>query len=320
MSFRRDERIGEMRGKGSISANDVTKLRRGIFSKGYVTAEEADVLFAMHDACPVQDPAWSAFLIEAITDHIINRADPRGYVTVDNAGWLIARISQNRIVETNTELELLIRVIEAARWSPPSLSQFAIEQVKHAVETNSGPIRSGRTIAPGVVTETDTQLIRRLLCAFGSDANFAIMRAEIAALCAINEASMTEINHPSWADLFVKALANVLMFASGCSAPPRSEVLGGAVEPSAAAGLKAIWPLYKQTDAETRALARLERQRLEIVTREVIETDDIDWLLAHLERAGLTPAERLLLEFLKGEGAGLHPKLRPLVDQLAPAA
>ena len=327
MSYRQGERVGETRGKGAISAGDVTKLRRGIYAKGFLDAEEADMLFALHDAAPVQDPAWGAFLIKAITDHVVNRAEPRGYVTTDNAAWLIARISQNRLIETKTELELLIQVIEAARWSPPSLSAFALEQVRQAILTNSGPIRSGKTIAPGVITEADVELIRRILCAFGSETHFAVTRAEIAELLAINEISMHDVNHASWSDLFAKALANALMFASGYEVPARHKALRGlqtTIDDTAGDGtqdLTAISALYKMTSAERQALARLERQRLEIVTREMIEADDSDWLAARLTHSGgITPAERTLLRFLKAEQTGLNPKLKPLLDALDPAA
>ena len=125
--------IAEIKARGSIKDADVLKLRRSYYADGEITADEADAIFALNDACPVQDPGWADCFVETITDYIVDQAKPEGYLTTENADWLIARISKDGRIETKTEMELLVSVLDKARWAPQSLVRFALEQVKNAV-------------------------------------------------------------------------------------------------------------------------------------------------------------------------------------------
>ena len=71
----------EIKARGSIKDADVLKLRRSYYDDGHITAEEADTIFTLNDACPVQDPAWADCFIETITDYIVDQAEPEGYLT-----------------------------------------------------------------------------------------------------------------------------------------------------------------------------------------------------------------------------------------------
>ena len=77
--------ISEIKARGSIKDADVLKLRRNYYDDGHITAEEADIIFALNDACPVQDPAWADCFVETITDYIVDQAKPEGYLTTENA-------------------------------------------------------------------------------------------------------------------------------------------------------------------------------------------------------------------------------------------
>ena len=136
--------IAEIKARGSIKDADVLKLRRNYYDDGSITAEEADVIFALNDACPVQDPAWADCFVETITDYLVEQAEPQGYLTAENAQWLIERIGRDGRVDSKTELELLVNVLDKARWAPQSLVRFALEQVKHAVISGTGPLRVGQ--------------------------------------------------------------------------------------------------------------------------------------------------------------------------------
>ena len=102
--------IAEIKARGSIKDADVLKLRRNYYDDGSISAEEADVIFALNDACPVQDPAWADCFVETITDYLVEQAEPQGYLTADNAQWLIERIGRDGRVDSKTELELLVNV------------------------------------------------------------------------------------------------------------------------------------------------------------------------------------------------------------------
>jgi hypothetical protein len=328
--------VAEIKARGSIKDADVLKLRRNYYDDGRITAEEADVLFALNDACPVQDPAWAECFVEAITDYIVDQAKPEGYLTADNAQWLIERIAKDGHVESKTELELLVSVLDKARWAPQSLVRFALDQVKDAVINGTGPLRSGKLLEPGVVTEADVDLLRRILYAFGGDGNIAITEPEAEVLFDIDAATAGADNHPSWSDLFVKAIANCVMAASGYAMPSREEalardawldrrgdlsldkVVGGMVP---ASGIMGLFGIYREQTPEERAIARLTQQKIEIVTNEAVTMPEAEWLSRCINRhEPLTPNERALLMFLKAESPSIHPSLQALVDKAAAAA
>ena len=54
--------ISEIKARGSIKDADVLKLRRNYYDDGHITAEEAEIIFALNDACPVQDPGLGRLL------------------------------------------------------------------------------------------------------------------------------------------------------------------------------------------------------------------------------------------------------------------
>src|SRR4029078_7538144 len=144
--------IAEIKARGSIKDADVLKLRRNYYDDGSISAEEADVIVALNAACPLQAPAWADCSIETITDYLVEQAEPRGYLTAENAQWLIERIGNEGGVNSKTELELLVNVLDKARWAPQSLVRFALEQVRDAVLDGTGPLRSGQKLAAGIVS------------------------------------------------------------------------------------------------------------------------------------------------------------------------
>ena len=77
--------IAEIKARGSIKDADVLKVRRNYYDDGIITAEEAEAILALNDACPVQDPAWADCFVETITDYIVEQAKPEGYLTTENA-------------------------------------------------------------------------------------------------------------------------------------------------------------------------------------------------------------------------------------------
>ncbi|HEY7084932.1 MAG TPA: hypothetical protein VH519_08950 [Hyphomicrobiaceae bacterium] len=324
--------ITEIKARGSIKDADVLKLRRNYYEDGIITAEEADVIFALNAACPVQDPAWADCFVETITDYLVEQAEPRGYLTAENGQWLIERIARDGWVDSKTELELLVNVLDKARWAPQSLVRFALEQVKQAVLSARGPLRSGMMLEPGIVGQADVDLLRRILYAAASDGCIAVTRAEAEVLFEINESSAGGDNHPAWTDLFVKAIANCAMAASGYAAPPREVALAGevwldrrgdlsldAILSGVGPGLKGLFAGYRERTAEEGAIAHLMRQKVEIVTHDAVEPVNAAWLTERIGRdGGMTPNEHAPLMFLKAEGPVMDPALRVLVDKAVP--
>jgi hypothetical protein len=335
MSIIKSMSFDEIWQRGSINETDVKRLRALFYDDAHISREEADALFELNDACTAEDHSWPAFFVEAITDYLVNEVEPRGYLTSANADWLIERISADGVVKSETELELLLSVIDKARWAPERLSKFALEQVEMAVIEGAGPMRTGQELIAGRVTETDLTMLRRALYAFGGHGNIAVTRSEAEVLFRINDATADAPNADGWQQLFVKAIANTIMAASGYRVPSREDALrqerwleargdlsvGSFLSSIARGGISGIRDAYFGQTAEERAIARLEQQRIEIITNEAVTGGEVDWLVEQLDRDGkLTENEKALLAFVKAESPKLHPALQPLLGRLEEAA
>ena len=327
--------IDEIVCRGSVRDVDVLRLKSAFHIDGVISAEEADALFRVNETCAVQDPAWPVFFIEAVTDYVVNQAEPEGYQTTDGAKWLLARVAKDGVVNRKTDLDLLINVLHKSRWSPVSLSRFALMQIRRAVADGDGPLRGGQPTEPGVISEPEVELVRRVLYAFGGDGNVAVTRDEADVLFDINDAIADPEANEAWTDLFVKAVTNVVMAASGQAVPTREEALRrdawlldrGELSPQAVlsamvtSSLDAVKDAYQEQSSEERALARLEHQRIEIITNEVITQAEAAWLCDRIGRDGrLSANEAALVAYLQRESPNIHPDLQAAMDRLAHAA
>lgn len=332
MSVVRGLSVEELKRRGSIKDTDVSRLRRTLFEHGPLVRDEAEALIAINTACRLQDTSWCDVFIDAVADFIVNREPPEGYLTAGNCGWLMARIALDGRVRTTCELELLVRVIDKARWVPESLALFALDQVRLAVVAGQGPMRGGQNIGVGAISPSEVDLVRRVLVAFAGSGRLAITRDEASVLFAIDDALTGEAD-AGWTDLFVKATANALMAAIGRRVPDRGEALRpGELAAATTAGgdarlgavresLAAIWSRYREQTREERAIEVLERRRIEIITGEDIAPVDADWLAARLtDDRGHSPVQAALVQVLRLDGAALGAPLAKLVHDRGVAA
>ena len=335
MSFVRGLNVGELLKRGGIRDADVCRFRRAFAENGPLNRHEAELLLAINDGCPVQDVAWAPPFVAAITDFIVNREAPEGYIAVHNAEWLAAHIATQGCIDSKVEIELLVAVLEKARWAPESFCMFALDQVKRAVVGGRGPLRAGQSLPPGHITTAEVDTLRRILLAFASDGSIAITAAEAEALFAIEEALTGGEVNPAWTDLFVKAVANAMLAAVGHKVPPREDALKSAAVGVAAendspaavladvvrASLVGAWSGCSEQSREERAIGDLERRRIEIITNEPIAAAAPDWLAARLGRAGRVSASGLaLVEVLRSESPRMGQALQELVGRIPVAA
>lgn len=327
--------IDEIVQRGSIKDVDVLRFRSAYYCDGVISPDEAEALLLINETCAVQDERWPDFFVEAITDHLVNQTLPEGYLTAEDGKRLIGRIAKDGRIARKSELDLVVNVLDKSRWSPVSLSAFALEQVRRAVVDGDGPLRAGEVSEKGKISEPEVELVRRILYAFGGDGNVAVTRREAEVLFDINDAIADPEANAAWTDLFVKAVTNVLMSASGQAVPTREEALRrdawvkdrGELSPQVlllkmvTSSLEAVRGAYQDQSPEERALARLEHQRIEIITNEVITRAEVAWLCERLERDGqLTPNEAALIAYLQKESTNIHPDLQAAVERLARAA
>lgn len=325
-------RVADIASGKRITPLDVLELRKLVFPDGIVTGREAEALLALNEACPDQCPEWAAFFVEALTDHVVHQEKPAGYVTARNADWLINAISHDGKVDTMTELELLVRVLETAKFSTERLVAFALRQVKIAVVAGQGPLIKGGELVPGVIEKAEVDLLRRILYAFGGEGNIAITRAEAEVLFEINDAVAGARNDASWNDLFVKAVANFVMCASGYQAPPREVALrqenfldradadiGGFLMRMASTGGRELLAAYRQsTDIDAAWEAR--NQWNDACRRQAEQCDNAEarWLVERIGKDGkLQENEVALVKFIKETSPSIHPELKPLLEKVA---
>ena len=324
--------VAGLTGKGRITADDVQLLRAEVFRDGIVTRAEAESLFALHASCRDQSAAWPGFFVEAVTDYIVHQEKPRGYISEDNADWLIRAISRDGMVDTAAEMELLVSVLEKARSSPERLSAYALEQVALAVIDGKGPLAGSRPGAVGVVDKSEVDLLRRVLYAFGGDGNIAITRAEAEILFRINDSTREELNHPSWNELFVKAVANFVLTSSGYEPPSRTEALrrdaffdhadaniGGFFSRMVSGGVAGILEAYAAPDALEAEFEDSNRANETRMRRAgAVDGEEARWIADRIGRDRLIREnERALLSFIRQAASSLHPELQPLLDKVS---
>ncbi len=324
------ETLAQMAQRQSITVEDVQALRQGFFRDGIISSQEAQMLFDLNNNCSRQDASWVEFFIEGLTDYCVHQASPVGYISEENATWLINCINHDGHVESETELELLIKVLEAARTSPASLVAFALEQVEHGVLEGKGPTRQGLELTPGVVGEAEVDLLRRILYAFGGDDHMAISRTEAEILFDLNDRTDEQKNHISWSDLFVKAIANYMMAASGYQPPSREVALKreawlnerdgitGFMSKMVSGGLQGIFNVYSKGSEPGVIEQRVKDMEIDIRNSERVTETETTWLVERIGRDGNTGEnERALIEFIKENSPSIHPSFKPLGENAA---
>lgn len=324
--------MSAMANKTKLVDADVLQLRQTVFADGVVQRREAEALFALDRAVAEKSGSWVSFFVEAVTDYLVNVEAPRGYISKDNAQWLIRTISSNGVVDTVTELEVLLRTMEKGESMPASLSGFALAQVKHAVVEGEGPLAKGRTCVKGVVTADDVAMLRRILYSFSGGGALGVSREEAEVLFDINDATADADNDASWSELFSKAIGFSLMAAGGHAPQSREKALAreewladdsvniaGFFSNMFANGLSGVRDAMAAPDS----VEAVYKERNEAFERknsiaEKIDAEEAAWLIDRIGRDGkLHENELALIAFLKAESDHLHPSLKPLLDKVA---
>ena len=92
--------VAGLTSKGRITAEDVVMLRSEVFGDGVVTRGEAEALFALDATTRDKCQEWPEFFVEAIGDYIVHQEKPAGYISGDNADWLVRAISRDGMVDS----------------------------------------------------------------------------------------------------------------------------------------------------------------------------------------------------------------------------
>jgi hypothetical protein len=232
----------------------------------------------------------------------------------------MTRISSDGVVESRTELELLLKVMKVARNVTPELEKFALEQVQHAVVHGNGVLSQGRQLEPGVIGEAEVDLIRRVVYACSSEGGISVTRMEAEVLCDLNDICSEAGNHESWQKLYVGALANHLMMVAAWEEPDLQEAVRtqkwleapvrGIFKPSFSGLLKRGLSIFAPEEE-----MQFSHMDVNAVTNaEQVTKREASWLIERLNRDGvLNENEIALLKFLEEECPNIHSSLLPMI-------
>ncbi len=331
--------------RGAITAEEVAQLRKRIFVDGECDRAEADLVFQINDECREKDESWDQLYVDALTDHFVWKATPYGYVSEEQARYLMQRIVRNNRIDTLTDLELLCNVIHWAEAAPAELAEFVLRAVKESV-LDPDVAAYGHNRRPLAIDPRDIELIKRAIYAPATAGSITVTRAEADVLFDLNDATIHAKNDPGWQMLFVYAIANHLMFPRPAPAPaPAEEVLRREEWLKERRGTgKLLIEIGKETTGLASQIAsnrheflnsRLKwakealkgpvRQRdmaeeardAEIAyERETIDEEEAIWLIERIKRDGVLHGnEKELLTFIKNNSPKIHPSLEPLFKE-----
>lgn len=195
---------------GVISADEVLALRRVAWPDGAISPDEAEAILVINARVAAHSPEWTDFVVEAVGEFVVNGCEPRGYVDTETADWLIARIDHDGRLDSMTEMELVVRVLEKALNCPEALKAYVLVQIERAVVFGSGPTRDGGSLSAGSIGETECKLLRRLIFAAGGSGPAQVTRPEAEMLFRIKDATLDGDNALEWERLFVQGVGNFL--------------------------------------------------------------------------------------------------------------
>ncbi|NML95791.1 hypothetical protein [Novosphingobium olei] len=195
---------------GVIDAQEVLALRQVVWPDGVISPDEAEAILLLNDHVREHTPEWTDFVVEAVGEFVVNGCAPRGYVDAGTADWLIARIDHDGRLDSMTELELIVRVLERALNCPDRLKAYALAQIERAVVFGSGPTREGGSLSAGSVSTSECALLRRVIFAAGGSGPAQVSKPEAEMLFRIKDATLDGNNAPEWERLFVQGVANFL--------------------------------------------------------------------------------------------------------------
>ncbi|MFQ5380789.1 MAG: hypothetical protein ACE5EF_04070 [Dehalococcoidia bacterium] len=319
---------------GRIDADDVLALRREVFEDGGVSREEARAVFELNRACAEKDESWLDFFVDELTYYFIYQAPPRGYMSEENARFLIDEVTRDGRKLGAAELQLVVNVIDRAHHCPETLVAFALEALKDGV-LDPASCSFGRGRAPGVVTEADTELIRSIIHGSGGGGSYTLTRREADLLFELSRSSDAATNALAWRELFAAGVGSYLLFpavdvpevdsaeeimerrawfASQAKSGSFLKALGRALASpdfdEAARSLDFFGRHSKEQEA-TRAARDAQRHA-------VVNEEEAAWLLAKLDPAAgrtLSEDEKALLAFVRSRADAVHVSLEPLMEK-----
>ena len=317
--------IANMKAANAITEAQLLELRRAFGADMSIDGREADVLFEL-DKLETKPDSWADYFTLILSTYLVHQGRPEGYINDAMAAWLIARIDHDGVVETETELRLLMNVLKVAEQPGERLEAYALKQVQEAVISGRGRVGQD-TLKPGIIGRAEVELLRRVFYSVGGDGGMGITRMEAEYIFALNDATKGRENDPEWKRFFVGAIANHLMMIAAPAKLSLSEVKrreawlegnDGIAKGFSGLSASAILEAFKEVlglkaKDPTGGYSLLDTK--EMSSAEHITSEEASWLVHALHVDGEIDAnERALLDFIRVECPAIDESLKPLLD------
>lgn len=305
---------------GRMSEFDLSDIRKAFYDDGVISIAEADLMFQVNDAVKQYPKEWPEVFIGAITDFLLRQTHPLDIVDAANAAWLTQRISHDGIVETETEMALLLNILKHAQSIPERLEVFVLDQVKMAVVKGLGALALRPEHADNVIDAQEVELVRHALYAYGGQGGVSVTRQEAEFMFELNDATRGAPNHESWTDLFVGVVACHLMGNLGTNKASHAQAIARKnwllEKKSIRWNLMESLKIWRQQLTDGPADAWYDEDK--VAQAEKVTDYEADWLIERLNRdGGVDENERALLEFLKVESPDVHASLTAFMSRAA---
>lgn len=291
---------------GEMSEAEARRIVNEVYSDGIVSRREAEALFRLNELLSESDPLWDARFEEAIKDYLLTREPPAGWVTDDEADWLLGQVSADSAAPSLPEIDLLLSVLRYAEGAPLSLSRFVLKAVSDRIKSN------------GQANSDMVERMRRVLNAPAGEGNVWVSQFEARVLFETNDAIAFAKNHKSWNDMFARAIGNHLMARSHPDPLTEAKALsreqwleessggvGGVFGRMAASFADGSWFQKITYDGRKAAEARMAANDAALRQAEKITSEENAWFMKRIGADdSISPAERALLDFLSREVPG----------------
>ncbi len=196
---------------GRVTEGNVMALRELVWTEDALDVTVVEALFALNDDLPEYSAVWTDFFIESVEYYLLDQCMPQGFLDDDRAYWLHERIDKNGLVVSQTEIELLVSILEHAESVPDNLRCYVLEQIEAIIVSGRGPTRQSKGWSPNRVDEAEVELLRRAIFAGGGEGAVVVGNEEADMLFRIKDATLASDNAPGWMMLFVQGVGNHLM-------------------------------------------------------------------------------------------------------------
>jgi hypothetical protein len=195
-----------------------------------------------------------------------------------------------------------------------------LAELREMVIAGDGVACAGRPHYSRVVDATDADLIRRVLIAGGGRTGQPVDADEAELLFDIHDAAAEAINDPSWDDLFVKAIGQYVLAASGHRVRPRPDALNRDPRLEERRGVFGIFAAVRDAGYRGVSVEEVLPSLVPVLPsadKPLVDSMMAAWLAKRVMRdAKPTASERALSRLLLG-GAAIDPSVASVLIRAA---